>query len=132
MDEDIVRCAGVAAYRGNDAYSVICRPDFITEAINNADCFFTLDIAHAMITAKAFSMNIYDYLKKLPLNKCKEVHLSKPDGAKDAHDFPDKEVMGLFSFVQPDIMQDAYVVVEYYKDRDKLKSFLEELVCLLK
>lgn len=120
------------AYRGNDAYSIVCRSDFIRQVVEGNQIYFCLDIAHAMITAKEWKIDIHDYLSELPLERCKEVHLSKPMDSIDAHELPDEEVMGLFSFVEKHIMSDAYIVVEYYKDDDKLVKFLEELVCLLK
>jgi hypothetical protein len=117
------------AYRkGNEAYLYITQPSFINKLVNDNDVYFTLDLAHALVTAKSLDIAIKDYLDLLPLDKCVEVHLSGPDGLEDTHNLPTNEIMALFKYVIPKIIPDAYVVVEYYKDMNKLKDFYETVL----
>ena len=40
-----------------------------------SDCDFLFDIAHARVSACYFKQDIFDYLKKLPLHRIREVHV---------------------------------------------------------
>ncbi|KOF55645.1 MULTISPECIES: multinuclear nonheme iron-dependent oxidase [Clostridium] len=58
-------------------------PQRISELSVNNDVYFLLDIAHAKITAKDHGLDVYDYIKKLPLDRIKEIHLAGSGYNKD-------------------------------------------------
>lgn len=51
-------------------------PQFITEAMEVADCKFLLDISHAASAASLLDMDYMKYIKELPLNRINETHLN--------------------------------------------------------
>lgn len=56
--------------------TVVITPEFINEAIKITNTYFLLDIAHAYIAANILNMDPFEYIKKLPLNKVKEIHFA--------------------------------------------------------
>ena len=119
------------AYRDiYDAYKYITDSLFISEVIFDNDVGFTLDIAHAIITCRQKNISIKDYFKDLPLKKCKEIHISTPNGVDDVHDLPNKEIMTYLDYVLNYIPSEeskyVYLVCEYYKDFEVLKKFYNE------
>jgi uncharacterized protein (UPF0276 family) len=57
-------------------YRIGSQPEFITEVCAAGDCGFLLDIAHARCSAWSLKMETEVYLKALPLNRLREIHLS--------------------------------------------------------
>lgn len=97
-------------------YRIVSEPDFILWVCQNSDCDFLLDIAHARCSAWHLHVNIVDYLKQLPLNRLREIHLAgtwlRPEGLVDAHTVLEEEDYELLSFVleqyEPEIITLEY------------------------
>ncbi len=70
-------------------FKIITEPGFIKEICAETDCDFLLDIAHARCTCWYTNQDIYKYIKALPLERLKEVHLSgvtiRQEGLRDTH-----------------------------------------------
>lgn len=65
-------------------------PDFITEMCEKHDVGFLLDTAHASVSAYHLKMDVHDYLRRLPLNRVKEIHfigtqMTEDKGLIDMH-----------------------------------------------
>lgn len=52
------------------------QPENIKYIVNNIGCAFLLDISHARITASYLGWDSKDYIKSLPMNKLREVHVT--------------------------------------------------------
>lgn len=95
---------------------------------------FLLDISHAKITANYNGWDIYDYLKSLPINRIKEIHLNgsgydKDGYPKDTHQAMEDEEYKLLEWVlnysKPDIVTLEYNGVEG-ENEELIKKNLEE------
>lgn len=65
-------------------------PCYITEVCEKYDIGMLLDTAHASVSAYHLKMDVYDYLKALPLDRVKEIHfigtqMTNDQGLKDMH-----------------------------------------------
>jgi len=47
-----------------------------SQVIEDTNCRFLLDLAHARITADTLSMDVKDYIESLPLNRLVEMHIT--------------------------------------------------------
>jgi len=56
----------------------IADPDFIKRVLEETDSGMVLDLEHAYVAARNMGMKYSDYLKALPLERVKEIHLSRP------------------------------------------------------
>jgi sialic acid synthase SpsE/uncharacterized protein (UPF0276 family) len=114
-----------------DAYEKITDGDFISEIVNKNNLGFLLDIAHAQITAINKKIDFVGYLISLPLERCKQIHLSKygiSDGRIfDGHRELQEEDWEQFDKIIKLINNLKYVTIEYYKDSEKLLSQLKIL-----
>lgn len=57
-------------------------PEFISRVLKETDSGMVLDLEHAYVSAKNLGMRYRDYLSKLPLERVREVHLSRPTALK--------------------------------------------------
>ncbi|MGB3621309.1 MAG: DUF692 domain-containing protein [Ketobacter sp.] len=66
--------------------------DFVYEILEKADCGFLLDINNVFVNSQNFNFNIEDYLKSLPWDRVKEVHVAGHQAEEnllvDTHDRP--------------------------------------------
>lgn len=98
-------------------YDIVTDADFISQIVYDNDIHFLFDKAHAEITIHNRGLSEY----KLPMERCIQVHLSKPGYQRgeyikeDLHDLPDYEEFDA-----------EYVTIEYYKDNFKLMEFLKK------
>lgn len=71
------------------AYEHVCEPGFITDLTAATDCALLLDLAHARVSAGNLGIPWRDYLFSLPLDRVRQVHLSRPEqvvgGWMDSH-----------------------------------------------
>lgn len=111
-----------------DEYSKIIEPEIMNNVVEENDIFLTIDIAHAELTATWFEKETdivratLNYLNKFNLSRIIEIHLSSPDINKrvDTHEnFTLREIEILLQ-IEQQIPDRYYVVVEYYKNIDKL------------
>ncbi|GAA0610248.1 hypothetical protein GCM10009001_29440 [Virgibacillus siamensis] len=63
------------SYDGNMLRPII-EPDVISKIIRETKCGFLLDTAHSQMTCKYLGTDVYDYIKKLPLDRLKELHIT--------------------------------------------------------
>ncbi|MGE5551019.1 MAG: DUF692 family multinuclear iron-containing protein [Bacteroidota bacterium] len=86
-------------------------PDFITEICAAADCGFLLDLAHAHCAAWHMGIDIWDYLRVLPLARVREIHVSgvqerAGEGLRDTHvalsEYDYQLLEGVLALVEPE------------------------------
>ncbi|MDP4177570.1 MAG: DUF692 family protein [Bacillota bacterium] len=111
-------------------------PEKIRELVIENDVFFLLDISHANLTAKYNGFDIYDYLRKLPLNRVKEIHVNGSgydnNGLpKDTHESMKKEEYELLKWVlnytNPDIVILEYTGIDTESNEQVIASLEEQL-----
>ena len=64
-------------YYPTKAYDIITDADFISNLVYDNNIGFLFDQAHAEITAHNQKIKYEEYINKLPLDKCKQIHLCK-------------------------------------------------------
>lgn len=116
------------------AYDHVTDPEFLTEIVEENDIYFTLDIAHAIVTAMndiRVRGDVWDYIRRLPLDRCIEIHLSnfgKVDGVyRDLHEAPNNFIFMILEKVLKRVKEDVYVVVEYTRCYTTLVEVYKEL-----
>ena len=116
---------------GTDAYDVVTDAAFIKSVVNRTDIGFLFDIAHANITAENTGRELERYVSELPLDRCRQVHLSRQASggqrATDAHDFLRQEDWEYFTTLQANVPNLTYVTLEYYHDQTVLLDQLERM-----
>ncbi len=118
-----------------DAYDDITEAEFIHEIVKDNDIYLLLDISHVKITAYNKKIDFMDYINKLPLDRCKQIHLSsyniKNGKAIDSHEELTEEDWSTFKNLIKIVNSVEYVTIEYYKDGEKLINQLEKLKGIL-
>ncbi len=114
-----------------DAYDIITEAGFIREIIEENNLFLLLDIPHAKITAHNLNLDFEEYFMQLPLERCKQIHISgysiKNGKAFDTHsEVQEADWIILKEFINM-IKNLEYITVEYYKDEKKLINQLKKL-----
>jgi len=110
------------------AYTTICDPEFISHAIRELGpkVFFTLDIGHAIVSAGNLKMGILEYIGKLPLERCSEIHLGDPvyDNNwgywRDAHAFPTTTI-SILRELWDKLYYEPLVIIEHYESLDAIE-----------
>lgn len=115
-----------------DAYDRITDSSFIKDVVINNNIHFCLDIAHAIITCVNKKLNFSNYIKELPLNRCLQVHISKPlknenNIARDSHEALSECEWELLDYILDMTKNINYVTLEYYKDSILLVNQLKRL-----
>lgn len=62
--------------KSESQFFFLARPEFISKVIEETGTYFLLDIAHARAAAYALEIPYDEYIKGLPLDKIREIHLS--------------------------------------------------------
>lgn len=106
-------------YHSSGACEIVCVPEFIDRFVKEFDVGLTLDIGHAEVTCDNLSMDIYDYLKRMPLSKVTEIHLTHASGGEDLHMLPTDKEYKLLDFVLSKSRAD-YIAIEYYFDTESI------------
>lgn len=60
-------------------------PEFITKTVNELDCGFLFDIGHAKQAIDVLKMDFDEYVKRLPMDRLVEIHLSGVSTTEDGH-----------------------------------------------
>jgi hypothetical protein len=117
--------------RAGPAYVV--DPTFIRGAIEEADCGFLLDLAHARVSADLRRESVHAYLERLPLDRVREIHISgpRPSAAHsgrliDAHEPLRQEDLDLLAWTLKRTQPRA-VTLEYSRQRGPLEAQLRSL-----
>ena len=125
-------------YYPTGLYEQICRPDFIAASLEEFSLGLVLDLAHAWVSAVNLGLAVEDYISELPLDKVREIHLSRPflhpRLAVDAHQAPEAEDFDLLALTlkrlpDPD---GVLIVLEYYDSLPRLEQAYLELESLIK
>jgi len=118
-------------YFPTSAYDHVCDPDFISKIVRDNDIYLILDMAHAMISAHNLNFSPEDYFTRLPLDRVKEIHLSAHgmlDGKwRDLHNRPNRETYELLEMLKSHVKNDAYLIIEFYKDFAELIEIYQEV-----
>ncbi|MFC1807224.1 DUF692 family multinuclear iron-containing protein [Candidatus Omnitrophota bacterium] len=118
-------------YHPTGAYEHVCEPAFISKLINDLDLFFTLDIGHVEVTCNNLSLDKYEYLRKLPLSRVFEIHITHSPGAEDMHMLPTDQEYDLLDYVLGHSCP-RYIVQEYHYEPDGMIDGVRRLVKFLK
>ena len=107
-------------------------PAFISQVVQEADCHFLLDLAHARISASMRGQPVRDYVRELPLDRLVEIHVSgpRPDGNDDrlvdAHESLQEEDYALLEWVL-NLTRPMAISLEYWRDGARLEEQLLRL-----
>ncbi|MAT42574.1 MAG: hypothetical protein CL609_09550 [Anaerolineaceae bacterium] len=111
-----------------------CASEVIQSIVSQTESLFLLDIPHAIITAQILGMPVDKYLKSLPLQKTREIHISGPRyrGAylSDVHDTIGENELYWLQWVLDQTQADV-VTLEYYRNAHDLAVQLEKLAKIL-
>lgn len=107
-----------------NAYDVITDADFIKEVVEENNIFLLLDISHAEMTAYNKKIDFKEYIQKLPMKRCLQIHLSRyivrNEIAIDSHEELQTDNWSNFKNIAETTNILKYVTIEYYKDGNKL------------
>ncbi|WDV46617.1 DUF692 family protein [Clostridiaceae bacterium M8S5] len=98
--------------------------DFISEIIQQSDADFLLDISHAYVAAKSLKIDIWDYMKVLPLDRVYEIHINgwiEKGSQIMAHTKIHEEGYRLLKQVL-DISKPKMITIEYGRHNDRINS----------
>ncbi|MDR1871638.1 MAG: DUF692 family protein [Deltaproteobacteria bacterium] len=117
-------------------YERICEPYYLSRLLNKFDLSLVLDLAHAQVSAHNLQGSLKEYLRQLPIERVKEIHLSRPyvpevmkNLAVDTHDPPAiDEFLLLESLLKAIPQNKPLVVIECYKSPQTLLTAYEDLI----
>ncbi len=84
-------------------YEYVCEPEFIKKIIIQNQVGMLLDLAHAKVTAFNKKIDFYNYLFQLPLDRIKQIHMSK-------------------SKIKNGLAIDSHNILENIKDEDEISA----------
>jgi hypothetical protein len=124
-------------YYPTGLYDHICQPIFIKQFLDKFDLGLILDLAHASVSAFNLHVNFNEYLSNLPLQRLKEIHISRPELpikkntlAHDSHNNPgQREWLWLENMLKiaGNINLAPIIAIEYYKNSEKLLNSVKIL-----
>ncbi|MCK4543854.1 MAG: DUF692 family protein [Spirochaetales bacterium] len=65
-------------YHPTGAYEYICKPYFISKVAENTNCGVLVDLAHTIISAHSFGMDVIDFVEKIGIDRIYEIHVNSP------------------------------------------------------
>ena len=107
-------------------------PAFISQVVQEADCHFLLDLAHARVSAWMRGQPVRDYVQELPLDRLVEIHVSGPRPAAsdgrlvDAHESLQEKDYALLEWVL-NLTRPMAISLEYWRDGARLEEQLVRL-----
>jgi len=111
-------------------YMTEIEPTRITQIIKDTGYNLLLDVAHARVAAAGLGIDIYEYLKALPLEKAVEVHTSGPRRVNgylsDAHEPMQAIDYEILAWVLHNT-RPRLVTLEYIRDKEALDEQLRRL-----
>jgi uncharacterized protein (UPF0276 family) len=119
-------------YYRTGLFEHVCEPEFIAEALEAADAFLLLDLAHAACSADNLGIPRADYLRRLPLGRVRQIHVSGIYAGEmltvDAHLCPTPEELDQALVLLGDLPGAGIgVAVEYYRDPQLLLAAYRHL-----
>jgi uncharacterized protein (UPF0276 family) len=122
-------------YNQGGAYEHVCQPEFIAAVLEDSDVDLLLDLAHARVSASRLGLSIATYLKWLPLERVRQIHVSGPrprDGVLvDAHEPLQEEDYSLLQNLL-ELTRPRALTLEYDRNEDALKKQVSQLRDILK
>lgn len=126
-------------YYPTGAYDICTSTEFLVSCSEDLGLHLLFDIAHAIVTCTNKNLSYEDYAIKLLTNmECKQVHLCEPSftygnklpKAIDSHNLPSpKSTQDTLKMM--DKWNINYLTIEYYKNADTLKEYLNYLKTLI-
>jgi uncharacterized protein (UPF0276 family) len=117
-----------------EGYDFEVRTERIAEVVEETGCGLVLDTGHARVSAAALGMDVYDYVRDLPLPRVVQVHVSGPrmrgGHLVDAHEALQEVDYELLGFVLAST-QPRVVTLEYIREREALREQLHSLRTIL-
>ncbi len=122
-------------YFPSGAYNISTSLDYLLAILEFNDLHLLFDMAHGLVTCFNSDIIFKDYSEELlSTKKCKQIHLCQPTyfyeegrfSAKDSHEIPSYELTQL-SIDLAHKWDIENITVEYYKDSDKLVTYLKYL-----
>lgn len=111
-------------------------PEKLRRLLVDNDVFFLLDLTHAKITAQYRGWDIHDYIRQLPLDRVKEIHVNgsgydKDGFPADTHQAMEDEDYKLLewalNYTKPDIVTLEYNGIETENDSTIIYSLQKQL-----
>lgn len=125
-------------YYPSGFYDHVTEPDFIRDYLAEFDFGLTLDLAHGAITAHNRGLDFREYTAALPLEKVRELHISRPFLPKlpglfaaDTHLGPGAREWAWLEAILGKIPVAAPVFIEYYKSPAVLSRLQARLAATL-
>ena len=127
-------------YYPTGAYDICTSLDYLNAIITSNSCHLLFDVAHALVTCANKKISFSTYSKELlRTDKCLQMHLCQPSyffdkdifSAKDSHELPSFETteLAISLCLKWNI---KFLTVEYYRDPEKLISYLKFIKNLFK
>ncbi len=117
-------------YNPTGAYEYVCEADFIRQVVENTQTYLLLDLAHAQVTAAAFGMTVRDYIRQLPLERVRQIHLNRPGWVEgrlvDSH----LDLLAADYQLLTEVLQETApwaITLEYNRDPVKAVEQIEKL-----
>jgi hypothetical protein len=120
-------------------YEGVCEPDHIGSLLEKFDLFLVLDVAHALVSAHNLERPGWSYIRELPLDRVKEIHLSAPyvPAAKkylavDTHEPPGEREWTILKWLLKKIgSASPLIVIECYQSPEIVYESYSKLVEIL-
>lgn len=116
---------------GTDAYDIVTGGQFISRITEEANLGLLLDVGHARLTAANTEMSLGQYLDRLPCERCRQLHVSRPaieaDSTSDDHSFLQADDWALLASSLEDYPGIRYVTLEYYQNIEVLADQIQRL-----
>ncbi|NLA84267.1 MAG: DUF692 family protein [Clostridiales bacterium] len=100
----------------------LIKPEVISQIINESGCDFLLDISHAFCASRLLNISLFDYLKRLPLDKTVEIHINgwvERNNSVMCHTKINRDGYRALEFVLEYCIPDI-ITVEYGRHNDKI------------
>ena len=122
-------------YYPTHAFDICTTSSFLLAVIEECNIHLLYDMAHAMVTCFNRGEELDVYESQLFTASCKQLHLCQPlipddnsQLAKDVHELPTNySTQRALQLAREHSI--PFITVEYYKDPDKLASYLKALRC---
>ena len=126
-------------YYPTGAYDICTSTEYLISCFEDIGLHLLFDVAHAIVTCTNKNLSFTDYSQKLLKNmECKQVHLCEPSfsysnrlpKAIDSHNLPSpKSTQETLKIMQK--WNIKYLTIEYYRNADTLKEYLNYLHTLI-
>jgi len=111
--------------------SSLSEVEFISELAHLADCYLLIDVNNIYVNHKNLGLDAIEYIKSLPYERIKEIHLAgfdkRDDYLLDAHNNPvSAPVWDLYKYLYQFISNDVPTLIEWDNDIPSLQRLMKE------